>query len=73
MDATGILTENSQVELVEGELINRTNGALPKQGRFYQTVIREGIWVWEAGRPSWPPEPRQPTISKAPRHLPRRV
>ena len=24
--------------------------SLPRQGRFYLTVIREGIWVWEAGR-----------------------
>lgn len=25
--------------------------SLPRQGRFYHTVMREGIWVWEEGRP----------------------
>lgn len=23
--------------------------SLPRQGRFYLTVMREGIWVWEGG------------------------
>lgn len=25
--------------------------SLPRQGRFYLTVMREAIWVWEEGRP----------------------
>lgn len=29
--------------------------SLPRQGRFYQTIMREGIWVWEEGRPLVPP------------------
>lgn len=26
--------------------------SLPRQGRFYRTVMRDGIWAWEAGRSS---------------------